>query len=100
MDQSLVAVRILDPYESEFLELRKPVLDGASASMKFFLQSAVPLPACVGTEVVEISEEVFLAIVQKPEVLASNPIWQSIFFPSLRHNRCSFNSFILLFWVE
>ncbi len=80
VDQSLVAVGILDPYESEVPELPEPELDGSAAAVEFLLKPAVPLPACVGAEAVQISEKAFLGVDQLPELLASDPRGQSVFF--------------------
>lgn len=46
---ALGAEWLFDPNEAKVLEIRKPVLDGSSASMKLFLQPPVPKPARVGT---------------------------------------------------
>jgi hypothetical protein len=63
VDQSLVAVGILDPYESVLPELPEPSPDGAFVLVELFCESAVPLPACVGAEAVQISEKAFHGIV-------------------------------------
>ena len=73
MDFALTTEWLRYPDEFQGLELAKPPLDRAATPVEFLLKSAVPLPAGIRTETVEIAEKVFFGTGQQPEFFTTNP---------------------------